>query len=188
MPRALSRLLRALFVVYVAATAVHIGWVLMHEPFMFDAWNVAVDTEAKPFTVDNFFGYWWYEYTHSNPRLGQAFAYLGYKLEYFSVIAAPVAYLALATAVFAIGARRLPRWKRGRDLGLWAIAIGFIWFALPSVGKTLFNRAYGANYFYTAAIQLWFVAVIRLVRDGRAGVIACIAYAVLGFAAGMCNE
>ena len=90
MPPAWSRVLRALFVVYVTATAIHIGWVLMHEPFFFDAWNVAWDTHAKPITVGNFFDYWWHEYTHSNPRLGQVFAYLGYKLEYFSVVAAPL--------------------------------------------------------------------------------------------------
>jgi uncharacterized protein DUF6056 len=188
MPPALSRLLRALFVVYVTATAIHIGWVLAHEPFSFDAWNVAVDTRAKPFSVGNFFGYWWYEYTHSNPRLGQAFAYLGYKLEYFSVVAAPVAYLALSAAIFALGTARLPSWRRGRDLALWTVAIGFIWFALPSVGKTLFNRAYGSNYFYTAAIQLWFLAVLRLVPSGRASPVACGAYALFGVLAGMCNE
>src|SRR5215207_9211070 len=113
MPPAWSRILRALFVVYITATAIHIGWVIAHEPFFFDAWNVAVDTEAKPFTVGRFFDYWWYEYTHSNPRLGQTFTYLGYKLEYFSVIAAPIAYLALATAVFVLGTARLPSWRRG---------------------------------------------------------------------------
>jgi hypothetical protein len=188
MPLAWSRILRALFVVYVTATAIHIGWVIAHEPFLFDAWNVAVDTEAKPFSVGRFFGYWWYEYTHSNPRLGQAFTYLGYKLEYFSVIAAPLAYLALATAIFVLGTARLPSWRRGRDLALWAIAIGFIWFALPSVGKTLFNRAYGSNYFYTAAIQLWFLVPLRLRPHGRGSVRACVAYALFGFVAGMCNE
>ncbi len=188
MPPAWSRILRALFVVYVTATAIHIGWVLAHEPFFFDAWNVAVDTDAKPFTVGRFFDYWWYEYTHSNPRIGQTFTYLGYKLEYFSVIAAPAAYLALATAIFALGTRRLPSWRRGRDLGLWAIAIGFIWFALPSVGKTVFNRAYGSNYFYTAAIQLWFLVPLRLRPEARASLPACIAYALFGFVAGMCNE
>jgi hypothetical protein len=188
MPPAWSRILRALFVVYVTATAIHIGWVLAHEPFFFDAWNVAADTKAKPFTVGRFFDYWWYEYTHSNPRIGQTFTYLGYKLEWFSVIAAPLAYLALATAIFVLGTRRLPSWRRGRDLGLWVIAIGFIWFALPSVGKTLFNRAYGSNYFYTAAIQLWFLVPLRLRPEARASLPACIAYACFGVIAGMCNE
>jgi hypothetical protein len=188
MPLAWSRILRALFVVYVTATAIHIGWVIAHEPFFFDAWNVAVDTQSKPFSVSRFFGYWWYEYTHSNPRIGQTFTYLGYKLEYFSVIAAPLAYLALATAIFVLGTARLPSWRRGRDLALWAVAIGFIWIALPSVGKSLFNRAYGSNYFYTAAIQLWFLVPLRLRPEGRASTRACIAYAVFGVIAGMCNE
>ena len=188
MPPAWSRLLRALFVVYVTATVVHIGWVLAHEPFMFDAWNVAVDTNAEPFSIGKFFEYWWYEYTHSNPRFGQTFAYLGYKLEYFAVIAAPLAYLALSLAVFVLGTGRLPSWKRGRDLALWAIAIGFIWFALPQVGKTLFDRAYGANYFYTAAIQLCFLVPLRLRPEGAGSTWECIAYFVFGVIAGMCNE
>jgi hypothetical protein len=188
MPHAWSRIVRALFVVYVAATAIHIGWILAHEPFIFDAWNVAVDTHARPFTVGRFFDYWWYEYTHSNPRLGQLFAYLGYKLEYFAVIAAPIAYLALSAAIVVLGTGRLPSWRRGRDLALWSIAIGFIWFALPSVGRTLFDRAYGANYFYTAAIQLWFLVPLRLRPEACATWSACIAYAVFGVLAGMCNE
>jgi hypothetical protein len=185
-----SRILRALFVVYVTATAIHIGWILAHEPFFFDAWNVARDTKAQPFTIGRFFDFWWHEYTHSNPRLGQVFSYLGYKLEYFAVIAAPLAYLALSAAVFVLGTGRLPGRgaDRGRDLALWAIAIGFIWFALPSVGKTLFNRAYGSNYFYTAAIQLWFLVPLRLVPSGRASPVWCAAYAFAGVIAGMCNE
>jgi len=188
MAPAWSRVLRALFVVYVAATAIHIGWVIAHEPFGFDAWNVAHDTHAQPFSVSRLFGYWWYEYTHGNPRVGQVFAYASYKLEYFAVIATPLAYLALACATFVLGTARLPSWRRGRDLGLWAIAIGFLWFALPQVGKTLFNRAYGANYVYAAAIQLWFLVPLRLRPNGQASWRACAAYFAFGVIAGACNE
>ena len=55
MQPAWNRFLRALFVGYVAATAVHIGFVMAHEPFSFDAWNIAVDTGAKPFSLGRFF-------------------------------------------------------------------------------------------------------------------------------------
>jgi uncharacterized protein DUF6056 len=180
-----SRILRVLFVVYAAATAVHIGWVVHHEPFGFDAWNVAQDTGAKPVTVGRFFSYWWYEYTHSNPRIGQAFTYLGYKLEYFSVIATPLAYLAVSLAVTVIGLGRWP-WKRGRDLAMWAIVLGSLWFALPQIGKTLFCRAYCANYVYGLAFQLWFLVPLRLAR--RPTRAKAIAYALAGVVAGMCNE
>src|SRR5215207_5699078 len=95
-----SRILRALCVAYIAATLVHVGWVMAHEPFVFDAWNMADDTHAQPFTLGRFFDYWWFEYTHSNPRIGQAFTYLSYKLEYFAVIATPIAHLALAVGAF----------------------------------------------------------------------------------------
>jgi hypothetical protein len=181
-----SRILRALFVLYVAATAVHIGWVVAHEPFGFDAWNVAVDTHARPFSVGNFFHYWKFEYTHSNPRIGQALTYLTYKLEYFAVIATPLAYLAISLAVTVLGLGRWP--KKGKDLALWALAIGFPWFALPAIGKMLFTRAYCANYIYDAAIVLWFLVPLRLGHATRRDPLAVAAYALFGLCAGLANE
>ena len=185
MPPAWSRILRLLFVVYVAATAIHIGWVVFHEPFGFDAWNIAVDTGAKPITPGRFFDYWWFEYTHSNPRFGQPFTYLAYKLEYFAVIATPLAYLAISLAVTVLGLGRWP-WRRGRDLALWAIVIGSLWFALPQIGKTLFCRAYCANYVYGLAMQLWFLVPLRLATNTSRG--KCVAYLAAGVIAGLCNE
>ena len=85
----------ALFVAYVAATAVHIGLVMAHEPFAFDAWNIAVDTRAQPFSLERFLSYGAFEYAHSNPRIGQWLAYLAYKLELFAPIATPIAFLSL---------------------------------------------------------------------------------------------
>jgi hypothetical protein len=52
----------------------------------------------------------------------------------------------------------------------------------------MFCRAYGANYLYGAAIQLWFLVPLRLRPDGQGSTRACIAYFVLGVIAGMCNE
>jgi hypothetical protein len=183
-----SRILRALFVAYVVATVTHVGWVLAHEPFSYDAWNIAVDTHAKPATIGRFFDYWWFEYTHSNPRLGQPLTYLAYKLEYFAVIATPLVVLGLAVVAFVLGTARWPSWRRGRDLALVAIALGFTWFALPQIGKTMFCRAYGVNYLYGAVLQLWFLVPLRLSADGRASRAACFAYLLAGLAAGMCNE
>jgi hypothetical protein len=181
-----SRILRALFVLYVAVTVAHIGWVVAHEPFVFDAWNVAVDTHAKPATVGHFFEYWRFEYTHSNPRIGQALTYLTYKLEYFAVIATPLAYLAISLAVTVLGLGRWPR--KGKDLALWALAIGFPWFALPQIGKMLFCRAYCANYIYGAAMVLWFLVPLRLGHATRRDPLAVAAYALLGLCAGLANE
>ena len=186
--------LRALFAAYFVATAVHIGLVIAHEPFTFDAWNVAIDTHAEPFSFTRFVEYCAFEYLHANPRLGQWLTYLAYKLVYFAPIATPLAYLGLALAVTALG---LGRWPGGRhpggrtprrDFALWAIAIGFAWFAIPSVGMIIFCRAYGANYLYGAAIQLWFLVPLRLGLGGHRGRRACVGYFALGVAAGMCNE
>src|SRR5262245_39501054 len=141
MSRTPRALFVALFVAYGVATAIHVGWVMAHEPFAFDAWNVAVDTHAEPATAGRFFDYWWFEYTPSNPRLGQPLTYLAYKLDYFAVIATPLAFLALGLAMFALGAGRWVS-RRCRDLALVTIAIGFSWFALPQIGKTMFCRAY----------------------------------------------
>src|SRR5687767_10951295 len=100
--------LRVLFVAYVLATAVHIGLVVAHEPFAFDAWNIAQDTRAEPFSFSRFLDYGTGQYLSSNPRVGQWFAYLAYKLEYFAVVATPLAYLALALAVTILGLGRWP--------------------------------------------------------------------------------
>ena len=184
MQPAWNRFLRVLFAVYAAATAIQVGWIMAREPFAFDAWNVAVDTGAQPFSIGRFFHYWGYEYTHSNPRIGQAFTYLAYKLTAFAVIATPLAFLALTLAVTVIGLGRWPR--RGRGLALWAVAIGSAWFALPQLGKTMFCRAYGANYVYGAALQLWFLVPLRL--RARATPARLALYALFGVVAGLCNE
>ena len=109
--------LRLLFVAYVIATAVHIGLVMANEPFAFDAWNLAADTHAEPFTLSRFFDYGIGQYSHSNPRIGQWFTYLAYKLEYFAVIATPLVFIGLAWAVTTLGLGRMPSWKRGREIG-----------------------------------------------------------------------
>ena len=187
-PRPVARVLRLLFVAYVIATAVHIGLVMFHEPFAFDAWNVAHDTHAEPFSLSRFLAYCLDQYTHSNPRVGQWFTYLSYKLEYFAVITTPLVYLATALAVTVLGLGRFPRWSRGKDLALYAISLGVLWFALPRIGMIMFCRAYGANYLYGACLQLWFLVPLRLRPDGVGSVPACIAYFFLGVVAGMANE
>jgi hypothetical protein len=194
-----GRALRALFVVYLAATAVHIGAVVAHEPFAYDAWNVAMDTRAEPFSLARMVGYGAYEYTHANPRIGQWPTYLAYKLTWFAPIATPLAFLALSLAVTVLGLGRWPAWRRGSGLALWAIALGSLWFAIPRIGMIMFCRAYCANYLYGAVIQLWFVIALRLAPGGDRGGdrrvgwsaaagCAALGIAALGIAAGMANE
>ena len=185
-----SAVLRALFVAYVLATAVHIGLVVAHEPFAFDAWNIAQDTRAEPFSLGNFLDYGTSQYLRSNPRVGQWLAYLAYKLEYFAVVATPLAYLALAFAVAILGLGRWPSWRRGRELALCAVALGALWFALPRIGMLLFCRAYSTNYVYGAAIQLWFLVPLRLrvfpLETARP--LVTVPYFLFGVIAGMSNE
>lgn len=183
-----SGVLRLLFVAYVVATAMHIGYVMAHEPFAYDAWNMARDTAGEPFSLARFVDYGADQYTHSNPRVGQWFTYLAYKLEYFAVIATPIAFLALALAVTVLGLGRWPSWRRGRDLAMYALVLGFLWFALPHLGMIMFCRAYGANYLYGAVFQLWFLVPLRLRPAGIAPVRACIPYFFLGVIAGASNE
>jgi hypothetical protein len=180
------RILIALFVAYVVATAVHIGWILAHEPFSFDAWNVAVDTDAQPFSVGNFFRFWAQQYTESNPRLGQPLTYLTYKLVGVGEVAMAASFVAISLAVVVLALGRWP-WRRARDIALWAIALGFGWFVLPEIGRNMFCRAYGANYVFTAAVQLWFLVPLRLARDSTS-LPRCIAYGAFGLVAGLCNE
>ena len=182
--------LRVLLVAYVLATAGHIALVVAHEPFAFDAWNIAQDTHAEPFSAGRLLEYGTGQYLSSNPRVGQWLAYLAYKLEYFAVIATPLAFLALALAVTILGLGRWPAWRRGRDLALFAVALGCLWFALPHLGMLLFCRAYSTNYVYGAAIQLWFLVPLRLrgAPIETASFAVTIPYFLFGVVAGMCNE
>lgn len=194
----IARALRWLFLLYVAGTALHLGWVMAHEPFSFDAWNFAVATKAEPFTFGRFFGFWSDQYFGSNPRFGQPFAYLSYKVVGFAEVGTPIAYFGIVIACFVIGTGRWPRWQRGRDVAALAVATGFLWFAAPSLPMVLFCRAYSTNYVWAAAIQFWFLVPMRLwlarmeATDGAAAAapstFVLAAYAVLGVLAGMCNE
>ncbi len=180
-------MLTVLFAAYVVATVVHIAYVVYHEPFAFDAWNVAIDTGAKPFSVHGFFAFWHKMYTSSNPRIGQPMAYLAYKLVGFAEVMTPLAFLSIVLSSFALGMGRLPSRRDGRDLATLAIGIGLLWIAAPNLPAYMFCRAYATNYIYAAAIQLWFLAVLRLASDdARPWQLA--GYALLGVVAGMGNE
>jgi hypothetical protein len=184
-----ERLLRALFGVYVAATAAHILWVVWHEPFAFDAWNVAVDTNAEPPSVGRFFSFWHQQYTSSNPRIGQPLAYLAYKLAGVAEVGDTLAYFAIVVAGFAVAIGRWPSRKSSRDLATLAIGIGFLWFAAPSFAAYFFCRAYATNYVWAAALQLGLLAALRVHRlEAPAGPGKLLGITLLGVAAGMCNE
>jgi hypothetical protein len=193
------RALRWLFALYAAATALHLAWVMAHEPFSFDAWNFAVATKAEPITVGRFFDFWITNYFHSNPRFGQPFAYLSYKVVGFAEVGTPIVYFALVLGCFVVGTGRWPSWRRGRDVLALAIATGALWYCAPSLPMVLFCRAYATNYVWACAIQLWFFVPARLaLAQGGAGGAGgagaepsrgkLAAYAGFGVAAGMCNE
>jgi hypothetical protein len=184
-----AKVLRALFWVYVAWTFFHIAYVVNHEPFAFDAWNVAVDTQAKPPSLSRFFSFWHQQYTSSNPRIGQPLAYLAYKYWGVAEIGTALAYFALVLGTFVLGTGRWPDRRNGRDLATLAIAIGFLWFAAPNFPSYMFCRAYATNYVWAAAIQLWFVVVL-VKHDATVEKPATLLplYALFGVAAGMCNE
>jgi len=186
----IERVLRGLFFAYVVATAAHIAYVVHHEPFAFDAWNVAVDTGAEPASVRRFFEFWYHEYTSSNPRLGQPLTYLAYKLEGVAEVGTPLAFLAIVLGGFVFATRRGPDLRRGRDLAVLTVGIGFMWFAAPSMPAYMFCRAYATNYLWTTAILMWFLVVLRR-HDPTAAppsLVRSLGFFAFGVAAGMCNE
>lgn len=184
-----QRLLYALFAAYVVATFLHLVWVVYHEPFAFDAWNVAVDTRAEPPSVGRFFSFWHQQYTSSNPRLGQPLAYLAYKVGGVAELGTALAYFAIVIAGFALSIGRLPSRRSGKDLATLAIGIGFLWFAAPSFAAYMFCRAYATNYVWAAALQLGLLAGLRLHPiDQPGGPLKLLAVAIVGVAAGLCNE
>jgi hypothetical protein len=185
-----ARALRVLFYAYVAATFVHLAFVVNHEPFSFDAWNVSNDTGAKPFSVGRFFEFWHQQYTTSNPRIGQPLAYLAYKLVGVAELGTPLAFFAIVLAGFVLGTGRWPSRKNDRDLATLAIGIGAMWFVAPNMPAYMFCRAYATNYIWAIAIQLWFLVPLRLYGSAaeRTTIPKLVAYFVFAVAAGMCNE
>lgn len=186
-----ARILRALFFVYVAVTFLHIAYVVNHEPFAFDAWNVAIDSDAKPATVSRFFDFWHKMYTSSNPRIGQPFAYLAYKVTGFAEVGTALAYLAIVLAGFMLGTGRRPSLKDGRDLATLSIGLGFLWFAAPNFPAYMFCRAYATNYMWAAAAELWLLVGLRLIVPAapkRSSALALAGFFVLGVVSGMGNE
>lgn len=186
-----ARILRALFYAYVAFTLVHIAYVVNHEPFAFDAWNVALDTKAKPPTVGNFFAFWHQQYTSSNPRIGQPMAYLAYKIDGVAEVGTPLAYLGIVLAAFVLGVGRWPSRKNDRDLATIAVGIGCLWIASESFPAYMFCRAYATNYVWSIAAQMWFLVPLRLHAAGllRPPTIPkYVGYGLLGVVAGMGNE
>ena len=181
------RILRALLVAYVAATAVHIGWIMAHEPFAFDAWNIAVDTGARPLSVGRFFATGGSSTRTRTRGSMQAVTYLAYKLDVVAEVLTPLAYLALSLAVTVLGlgavaaARARARAVGDRD----RVRLVRTAAARP---QTMFCRAYSANYVYGAAIQLWFLVPLRLATTREASVRRALAYGAFGVIAGMCNE
>ncbi len=148
-------------VALVAAVAAHVALVVDLEPFAFDAWNVAADTRDAPFSWSAWADYLWSQHQHGNPRLGQAFAYLGYKVTWTPVVLTPLAWLALVAGVVTLGLGRRPALRDRNDLAITTLVLGVAWLALPYVGTIVFCRAYAANYLYPAAAQLWFLTVYR---------------------------
>jgi hypothetical protein len=190
MKQSTARLLRALFWVYVVGTFAQIAYVVNRETYAFDAWNVSIDTGAKPASIGNFLAFWHQQYTTSNPRIGQPMTYLAYKIAGVGELGTATAAFAIIIAAFALGVGRLPSRKRGRDLAVIAIGIGMFWIAGPNLPAYMFCRAYATNYIWAIAIQLWFLVPIRLygLRDERISTWKLALYGVLGVIAGMCNE
>jgi len=185
-PRAV-RALRVLFCAYVVITCLHIAYVVHHEPYSFDAWNVSRDTGAEPFSFGRFLQFWHQQYTTSNPRIGQPMTYFAYKLVGVGEIVTPLAFFAILIGGFAVGAGRLPQRANNRDLATIAIGIGMMWFVSPNMPAYMFCRAYATNYIWAIAIQLWFLVPMRLGwKTASVGKLA--AYFALGVVAGMCNE
>jgi hypothetical protein len=178
-------------VALLAAVAAHVALVVHLEPFAFDAWNVAADTDDQPFSWSAWAAYLTDQYGHGNPRLGQAFAYLGYKLTWVPIVLTPIAWLALVLAIVTLGLGRRPSPRRPADVAITALVLGVAWLALPYVGTIVFCRAYAANYLYPAAAQLWFLVAYRSpdapwVKAARGWQIAL--FALAGIAAGASNQ
>ena len=104
------------------------------------------------------------EYTHSNPRLGQAFTYLAYKLDVVRGDRDAARVPRDRARARPCSAPRAGRAARPRPRAVGDRDSARCGSRCRSIGKTMFCRAYCANYVYGAAIQLWFLVPLRLVQ------------------------
>jgi hypothetical protein len=129
-------------------------------------------------------------YLHANPRLGQPLAVLSYAPGPLHVIIAPVLELATFGLLTVHVLGRWPSVRRSDDAFAGALVTAIVVACTPQIGPMLFYRPFIANYVLGLAVNLLWLVPYRLEvaapRPPRLWLAPVMA--VLGFAAGLCNE
>jgi hypothetical protein len=128
-----------------------------------------------------------FNYRIYNPRLGEAFLYLTAGWRAIHIVLTPVVILATVVALLVLALGRWPRPREWRDSGYLVLLIALACVGMASLGENVFYRPFASNYLYGFCLQAWLLVPPR-VQSQRTAWWTVPGMAVLGFAAGMCNE
>jgi hypothetical protein len=129
-------------------------------------------------------------YLRENPRLGQPMTLVSYAAGPYRLIATPILELGAFALLTAAALGRWPRLSRSDDALCAALIAALLVACAPQIGPILLYRPFTWNYLFGLAMNLWWLMPYRRAR------IAAVpdawwrapASAVLGVAAGLCNE
>lgn len=125
-----------------------------------------------------------------NPRLGQVLALLAFTPGAWHVAITPLAELGLFALLTALVLGRWPSPRRSDDALLFALIVALIGVCAPQIGPQLFYRPVAGNYTHSFALNLLWLVPYRFEVEAPRAERPWLAplLAVLGVAAGLCNE
>lgn len=160
------------------------------EPILRDGWAHAkfhLWNDLSPARLVEYVRAGWLE---SNPRLGQTLTMLLYTPGPYHAIATPLVELAMFYLLSALALGRWPSVRRADDARAALVVTALVAVCTPQIGPMLFYRPFTGNYLYGFVLNvLWLVPYrFAAARAGGSGWWWALPFAVLGVAAGACNE
>jgi hypothetical protein len=129
-------------------------------------------------------------YLYENPRLGQLATLLSYTPGPYHLIVTPLIELGVLALLTVLALGRWPRVRRADDAFVALLVTATFVVCAPQIGPLLFYRPFTGNYTFGLALNLcWLVPYrLALVAPRPAWLGRAPGMAILGLAAGLCNE
>lgn len=176
------------------AWVVPVGLVLVlcthWEPVMGDGWGHLIWHRRHDLSLSSLWEVARASYHHNNPRLGQVFTLIQHTPGPWHAVITPIIELSLFVLLATLVRGRWPSLRRTDDALLCATIVAMVFVCTRSLGPMLFYRPYSGNYVFGLVVCLLWLVPYRLHAAQRFahGWWLVPIMAVLGVAAGMCNE